>query len=340
MKIAAVSFSAKGFKLAQSLEESGIFTSVTGIGKFTEKLKLTEKITLSEWTKSQFFECDALVFISSCGIAVRAVSKYIESKKTDPAVIVIDESAKFVISLLSGHLGGANSLSKKIADILGAQAVITTATDLRGILSVDSWANHQGFVISDINLVKTISARLLEDEPVGIVTEVDISGSSDELTGMPGLDYGICISYSMQRKYFANTLYLIPKDIVIGIGCRRDTPFLDIENALLSCLEKNDIDIRAVKYLASIDLKKNESGIIEFCSKYSIEFITFSEEQLSDVDGSDYCSEFVKSVTGVGNVCERASLALKDTTLISRREVFNKVTTAISRLRREYSFEY
>ena len=340
MKISAAAFSSQGYKLAQKLKELGLADTVTGIGIFAQEQELNEKISLAEWTQREFYTSDALIFISSCGIAVRAAAKHVSSKKSDPAVIVMDEGANFAVSLLSGHLGGANGLCRRIAQETGAQPVITTATDVRGVFSADSWAESQGMHIDDLDMVKAVSAGILEGRQVGLVCEADISGCPEELTEGSGAELGVCISYSTHRDYFKNTLYLIPKDIVVGIGCRKNTPYEDIKAAVYAALENSDIDIRAVKYIASADLKKSEEGIISFCREQDIEFLTFSADVLNSTSGSVSPSAFVAGVTGTDNVCERASLAAGDAVLISEKKVYNKVTAAISRLRREYSFEY
>ena len=111
-----------------------------------------------------FSSMDALVFVGACGIAVREIAPYVKSKKTDPAVVCIDEAGRCVIPLLSGHIGGANALAVKLAEKLGATAVVTTATDVRGKFSVDAWAAQHGCAISDMALAKVVSAAILEED--------------------------------------------------------------------------------------------------------------------------------------------------------------------------------
>ena len=340
MKTAAAAFSSQGYKLAQKLKELNLADTVTGIGIFAQEQELNEKISLAEWTEREFYASDALIFISSCGIAVRAAAKHVSSKKSDPAVIVMDEGANFAVSLLSGHLGGANELCRRIAQKTGAQPVITTATDVRGVFSADSWAKSQGMHIDNLDMVKAVSAGILEGRQIGLVCEADISGCPEELSAGSGAELGICVSYSTDRDYFKNTLYLIPQDIVVGIGCRKNTPYEDIKTAVYAALKNSDIDIRAVRYIASIDLKKSEEGIVRFCGEHGIEFLTFSAAELNSISGSVSSSDFVAGVTGTDNVCERAALAVGDAVLVSPKKVYSKATAAVSRLRREYSFEY
>lgn len=111
-----------------------------------------------------FSSMDALIFVGACGIAVREIAPYVKSKKTDPAVVCIDEAGQFVIPLLSGHIGGANALAEKLAEKLDATAVVTTATDVRGKFAVDAWAARHGCAISDMGLAKAVSAAILEGD--------------------------------------------------------------------------------------------------------------------------------------------------------------------------------
>ena len=111
-----------------------------------------------------FSSMDALIFVGACGIAVREIAPYVKSKKTDPAVVCIDEAGQFVIPLLSGHIGGANALAEKLAEKLDATAVVTTATDVRGKFAVDAWAARHGCAISDMGLAKAVSAAILEKD--------------------------------------------------------------------------------------------------------------------------------------------------------------------------------
>ena len=112
--------------------------------------------------EARFPVSDALVFVGSCGIAVRAIAPFLKGKTRDPAVIVSDETGKWVISLLSGHIGGANSLALRLARAIGAQPVITTATDVNKRFSVDAWAAQAGLSIGSMDLAKRFSAAILE----------------------------------------------------------------------------------------------------------------------------------------------------------------------------------
>ena len=269
---------------------------------------------------------DMLIFVSSCGIAVRAIAPYVRDKTTDPAVLVIDDSAKYVVSLLSGHIGGANRWAEALAEILGAVAVVTTATDVNGKFSADAWAAEHGLHLSSRAAAKEVSAAILEG-PVPLKSDFPIA--EDLPPGVvPGESgrVGICVSWR-QGGPFDSSLVLAPRVIRLGIGCRRGTGTAAIKAVVSDMLEEHKIDSNAVKCCASIDLKRDEPGLLAFCRErgWPIEF--YSAAELQSVEGDFTSSEFVRSVTGVDNVCERAAL-LGAERLIVRKTARDGVTVA------------
>lgn len=283
-----------------------------------------------------FSASEALVFVSSCGIAVRSIAPFIKSKTTDPAVVAVDETGRFAVSLLSGHLGGANALAERIASALGAVPVITTATDSNGRFSVDSWAKTQGLAISDMGMAKAVSAAVLEGD-VPIKSDLQIMGELPAGLKTGEGETGVYVSYRTAEP-FKRTLRLIPKCVVLGIGCRRGTPKEAIENAVRTALSENGIDPKAVKSAASIDLKKDEEGLNEYCRENGLSISFYSAEELNAVRGDFTPSGFVKSVTGVDNVCERAALLGADE-LIIKKTAANGVTVAAALQKTEVRFE-
>lgn len=283
-----------------------------------------------------FSASEALVFVSSCGIAVRSIAPFIKSKTTDPAVVAVDETGRFAVSLLSGHLGGANALAERIASTLGAVPVITTATDSNERFSVDSWAKTQGLAISDMGMAKAVSAAVLEGD-VPIKSDLQIMGELPAGLKTGEGETGVYVSYRTAEP-FKRTLRLIPKCVVLGIGCRRGTPKEAIENAVRTALSENGIDPKAVKSAASIDLKKDEEGLNEYCRENGLSISFYSAAELNAVRGDFTPSGFVKSVTGVDNVCERAALLGADE-LIIKKTAANGVTVAAALQKTEVRFE-
>ena len=280
---------------------------------------------------------DAMVFVGSCGIAVREIAPHVERKDTDPAVIAVDELATFCIPLLSGHIGGGNDLARNLAQFLGALPVITTATDIHKKFSVDAWAARQGLHIASLTAAKHISARILES-PVPIVSDFPI------VTGLPGGtvtgasgELGICISCKVKEP-FSETLLLVPPVLHLGIGCRRGTTCAAIEKAVSQVCQENGIHPRAIRLVASIDLKADEEGLLEFCEKRNLPVAFYTAAQLRSVPGAFTASERVLRVTGVDNVCERAAMVGAETLLV-KKYAMDGVTVAIAQEYWEVRFE-
>lgn len=264
-----------------------------------------------------FGDVQAMIFVSSVGLAVREVAPHLKSKATDPAVLVLDELGQYVIPVLSGHIGGANELAKALAASLGAQAVITTATDINGRFSVDAWAVQNGCAIASLPLAKAVSAAVLEgDVPFlsdfPVVTDLP-RGLAPGDAGALGVYIGV-----YEKTPFAKTLRLIPRVVRLGIGCRKGTDEETIRAAVNEALAAHGIDRRAVKCAASIDLKAEEAGLLAYCRSEGLSAEFYTADELRAVRGEFTPSEFVKSITGVDNVCERAALRNAETLLVKK----------------------
>lgn len=285
---------------------------------------------------AQFHQADALVFVGSCGIAVREIAPHLTSKTTDPAVVCVDETARFAVSLLSGHIGGANALAEKIASELGAIPVITTATDRNGRFSVDRWAAENGLAIDDMALAKAVSAAVLEGDVPLCADFPVVTPLPSGLTAGESGDLGIAVTCRTDAP-FSQTLRLIPQVLHIGLGCRRGTAKETIAQAVKSVLTAHRIDARSIKLAASIDLKRDEAGLLDFCRQQGWDIRFYSPEALQAVEGDFTASEFVSAVTGVDNVCERAALADADELWIKKTAV-NGVTVALAAEKWEVRF--
>lgn len=270
---------------------------------------------------------DALVYVGACGIAVRSVAPYLKDKTVDPAVLCMDEKGKFVVSVLSGHIGGGNRLARILAEGVGGTPVITTATDVNGRFSVDAWAAENGFVIGSLAAAKRVSAAILERD-VPIRTDAPITGALPDGLCRGGGEIGICVS-ARTKKPFADTLFLIPRVLKLGLGCRRGASCAAIEAAVTVVFENNGLDFRAVREAASVTLKADEAGLLEFCRKHGLPVSFYSPEELMSVEGRFSSSEFVKNTVGADNVCER-SAALGGNRLIVPKTASDGVTAAVA----------
>ena len=284
--------------------------------------------SVSKIVSEIFYQYDAVIFICACGIAVRATAPHISSKITDPAVVVIDEQGRFAISLLSGHIGGANGLTSLISERIGTVPVITTATDTGGKFSPDSFAKANNLIITDMEKAKLIAAAVLNGEKIGFLCDYPYKNPPPEITKEP-CKYGVYIGINPDFKPFESTLQLIPKNISIGIGCKKNTPFSAIYSLFSEIMNKNSIIHERVCDVSSVTLKKNESGILEFCRKLGVNPSFYTSEELAEVKGKFSDSEFVKKITGVGNVCERCAV-YGGGRLITAKNAANGVTLAVA----------
>ena len=275
-----------------------------------------------------FAESELVVFVGSCGIAVRKISPFVHDKRTDPAVICVDELGTFVIPLLSGHIGGANAFARRIAENLNATPVITTATDINRRFSVDTWATENGCAISSMKLAKAVSASILEGD-IPLKSDFPVTGSlpNGVVPGETG-NIGVYLT-ATDKEPFENTLRLIPKHLHLGIGCRRGTEKEAIQNVVAQVFRENRLDFRAVSCAASIDLKQDEEGLLSFCREQNIPIRFYSADELKAVSGDFTPSPFVQKVTGVDNVCERSALLGADE-LIVKKTACHGVTVAVA----------
>ena len=332
MKLAVFAFSRRGrdtarrclAALAGPRDEYRAYASESWAGEGFSPIRPP----LADFTAPVFAWADAMVFVGACGIAVRAIAPHVRDKRTDPAVLAVDELGQFVIPLLSGHIGGANRLAARLAEAVGATAVVTTATDVNRRFSVDEWSARQGLYIDDMAAAKAVSAAILEG-PVPVWSDFPIAG--DLPAGLePGESgpLGICISW--RRKFpFDRTLLLVPPVLRLGIGCRRGTSSGAIDALTDQLLAEHNVHPAAVGTVATIDLKKDETGLLDFCRDLGWPLSCYSAEELAAVEGDFTPSDFVRSVTGVDNVCERAAL-LGAERLLVKKTARDGVTAALA----------
>ncbi|MBS6396127.1 MAG: cobalt-precorrin 5A hydrolase [Clostridiales bacterium] len=320
MKAAIISFTEHGAELAAKLVqelgerqiscEAWIRKKDSCLSGETARLVRRLEAPLSRWTNDQFPRKDALVFIGAAGIAVRSIAPHVKSKKTDPAVIVVDERGRHAISLLSGHIGGANAMTRLIAQVLGAEPVITTATDLSGRFAVDEFAARRGWYMDSMEYAREIAAELVAGRKAGMRSAFPVLGTVPEELDTEGVQsVGFAVDVWDSRP-FPRTLHLVPKAVVLGVGCRKGTSAEHILRVVEQALKKHGLFRESIREIASIDLKKEEAGILSLAQRWQIPFITYTAQELQEAESEDGFteSEFVRAVAGVGNVCERAAL--------------------------------
>ncbi len=295
--------------------------------------------SLTQWTGEQFLQAKALIFVGAAGIAVRVSAPWIRDKFQDPAVLVVDEMGKFVIPILSGHMGGANALAYRLAEGIHAVPVITTATDIRGCFAVDVFARENGLYLTDRKLAKMMSAQVLEGSPIGVFSDIPVR--QEEMPGCRlgqaeklNLYVGIWKREKWEKETWAellsekNTLQLVPKCLVLGLGCRKDIASEELKKQVMEGLCEWNIWPQAVKKLATINLKKEEKAIRLLCREMNWEQCLFSSRELAEAEGKFSYSAFVEKTTGVGNVCERAAALGAGSPLLFGKKIKKGVTMA------------
>lgn len=347
MRAAILCFTGNGLKLARRaarvLEETCDEVRIYAKSRFLDEDDfLVPTGSLTAWTGEMFRWADSICFVGAVGIAVRLIAPWVQDKRTDPAVVVMDEKGDFCIPVLSGHMGGANELAGELASKLDMVPVITTATDRNRIFAVDTFASRQEMQISSMTYAKEVSASLLAGERVGFFSQFPVIGqlpeglvswevSEREKSERKVPELGISISTNYRDQPFQKTLWLIPRRVVLGIGCRKNTSARQIESLVNEVLNQEQIFREAVNCVATIDLKKEERGLLEFCDNWGLRMYTYGAEQLMNVAGDFTKSDFVQSVTGADNVCERSALlAVGKGKLIHKKTGRDGVTVALA----------
>lgn len=287
-----------------------------------------------------FKDYDALIFIMALGIVIRIIAELLESKKTDPAIITIDDQGQNVISTLSGHLGRANELTLEIAKILGARPVITTATDCNNKLAIDLLAQRLNCEIKPFKLLKKANSALLFKQELHIFSDYKFKlPVDDNLKKYPLSEFDNSAEANVFKvivanhtfKLGANQIQLFPKNLIIGLGCRKNTPFKKLEQALKQFLAQNNLAQASIKGLATIDLKKDERGIVKLAAKYNwpLKIIERSKIKKVEADLEIAKSDFVKKTIGVSAAAAPAAiLASKSGQLIIDKTKYSGITLA------------
>lgn len=367
-RVLLITCSVRGYATMQKLAKK--LENISGAEIITKvKCEALPEVSMKETVKAcvdEYFEqVDAIVFVTASGIAVRSVAEHLTHKSKDPAIVCMDECSKHVISLVSGHAGGANALTQMLADVMWATPVITTATDVEGQFSIDDYAREHNLVVTDWAKAKAISAEVLatgakpvwvdeaevlqeeEKYACGICKEQKSTGIDMGKIENDGCENGIDVQRLQIGSYQvvitpqdvsvdAQTLQLIPRCIVAGVGCKKGMPVDKIEHAVQEAFAKAGLRIEALCAVASIDLKKEEVGLQEFCEIRNVPFETYAAEELQAVPGIYSASEFVSGVTGVDNVCERSAVkyasehGANDGELLLRKQAQDGVTVALA----------
>lgn len=346
MKRAVVTLTKEGLVKAKEIKSIYNDMDVYVWHKWNDGSAHSIETKLSIFVDTIFHKYDIIIFIMSTGIVIRVIAKHLKHKAVDPAILVMDEKGKFVISLLSGHIGGANEETKKVAKILGAQAVITTASDVKNSIAVDTLAMKLGCEIGSFDDAKNITGLIVNDEKVGLITDVKIdvdlphnikllndkilnreSLINKDYDGLKGLIY-----ISNKKNITSNIpkVQLMPKNIIIGVGCKRDTESSRIIDAIKVSLDNLGLNEKSIKTISTVDIKKDEIGIIETSKYFDVNLEIIHRQEISEIENKFQSSDFVKKTIGVGSVCEPCGyISSNNGKCIMNKKTFNGITLSI-----------
>lgn len=343
------------FKCADIINAKALFAPSAK----TNAYKDVRLIGYDRFTKSlldNFKEYEAHIFIMASGIVVRAIAPLIQDKASDPAVLVIDEKGKHVISLVSGHLGGANDLTVKVASALGADPVITTATDVSGITAVDEIAGKIKAVVENKQMIKKVSASMLNNAPVALICDYELyetyygkaeykpdhfeNPDANDLAGYTALCFITEKIFERDKELLKKSLFIRPPNLVLGIGCNKNTSQKEISEAVSEVFEQHRLSTHSIAGVFTIDKKKDEPGLLEYVQSIGLKLQYYDAETLDNIDAegmsapSPYAQKYVKAK----GVAEPAALlgAGPGSQLIVAKQKKGNVTVAVARKKSGY----
>jgi cobalt-precorrin 5A hydrolase len=360
LKLAVWALTSKGANLAEKITEGLPDADM----HFSSNLPRTPTTcstfeSLSRAVSQTFHHYDGHVFIMATGIVVRVTAPHLKHKMKDPAVVVVDEMGQHAISLLSGHIGGANSLTKTVAGLIGAKPVITTATDIHNVPAIDMIAKEKNLGIENPNAVKAVSMALMDKnelylhDPFGLLKNympesnliaceiqpsecghhrIFDSSSRNPDVALNQNTAGVFID-DILVDLPSRMLILRPRSLVAGIGCNRNTTKEEIKSVLQNVLNRFGLASASLNCIATIDIKKDEPGLIALAADLDLPIIFFSTQDLNHVQVIQKPSAVVEKHTGAKSVCEAAAiLGAHHGNLIVSKQVTGNVTVAIARI--------
>ena len=294
-----------------------------------------------------FAEVDGLVCIMATGIVVRTLAPHLKGKAADPAVVVLDEAGRFAISLLSGHLGGANELAGELAELLGGTAVITTATDVNGLPAWDDVARRLGYGVEPLARVKTLNSLLLRGERIALVDRD--GGVAAAFAALPQIERFGTFAAALQAQaagtvFVSNRnlpqldrtpglLVLRPRNLAVGLGCNRGTSAEEIEAAVREVLSEAFLAFASLAVVATITAKSDEAGLLAFAERHRLRVDFHPPAALNAVAVPSPPSAHALAAVGASGVCEPAALLSAGATgLLVRKKKLGNVTVAVAEI--------
>lgn len=348
MSIALIAVTQNGVALADKLSKilNADCTIFVKQDKVKSQVDLIEFNSMKELIADIFYKYQAIIFFTSTGIAVRMVAPHLVHKAKDPAVIVIDEQGCFAISLLSGHLGGANELTLQIADILQATPVITTATDRNNLIAPDVIAKKLSLVPYPLTQIKLANSSLIEQKRLAYFVDENWQKADYYCEALAKLNIKaekiakddlpkdiVAVFLSPDRFCSDNLLVLTLRQLIIGVGCRRNVDEALIDEAITQAKKMAHCEDLIAKNLVSTVVKKDEQGLLSWAKHHEVNTHFYDNEIMHKMIDKYKLkqSSFVNKQIGIGNVCEAAILAYNDKAkIILPKTKFEKVTVALA----------
>jgi cobalt-precorrin 5A hydrolase len=333
-----------GARLRENLDGADLFVSAKHAGQAgREAIAFT--VELKDLVRQLWSDYRGFVFVMATGIVVRTVAPHLRGKDVDPAVVVMDEAGSFAVSLLSGHLGGANELARKVALVTGGRAVITTATDVNGLPAWDEVARREGMRIEPVKNIRRLNALLLRGERVVLVDRrrriAPLFAGVTAVTAVA--TFAAAQQVPAQGRVFVthrhiprleeqdDLLVLRPRDLVVGVGCNRGTPAEEIEEAVKGALGKAYLSFHSIACLATIDAKADEEGLNLFARRHALPVEYHAAGALNGVSVPADPSPHALAAVGAKGVCEPAALlSAGGSVLLIKKKKCGNVTVAVA----------
>ncbi|MGF3522476.1 MAG: cobalt-precorrin 5A hydrolase [Candidatus Bathyarchaeia archaeon] len=338
-------------KIKQALNKADLSCTVYVPQKYHHEGLVPLNKKLDVFMRDIYSTVDAIVSIMAIGITIRAVAPLLEGKLVDPAVIGVDASGRFVVSLLSGHYGGANLLTQIIAEGIGATPVITTASEALNKQSIDELARLLHLSIINPKSLVAVNSAIVNDERVALIVVGDATLPDDvaskfevkkvrtlneaaELVGNYAAVAIVTKEPTAAMEFSKPVTILKPKRVIVGVGARKNVTKDQVLTAMNAALSKANLTVEQVDGVATVELKKETAGLVSAASelKLPLFFLTVKELSALKHDALSPDSELVKKTIGVGGVCEQAAIikAGKNPRLILKKQKLNGVTVAIA----------
>lgn len=296
---------------------------------FSENLEFKKMENFTETLRDNFHRYDAHIFIMATGIVIRKIADLLKGKDIDPAVVVVDENLNFVISLLSGHLGGANELALKLSEKFQMTPIITTSSDITGKIALDTLSERLNCQMESLEKAKKLTSLLVDGQIVELMIPDNLQIIREEKNGLEKKSpRGVVIASNREE---IEIMRIYPKNLILGIGCRRGTAKEQIVSAILEAMEKNNLSLKSIKSFATVDLKADELGLLEAVAELDKPLKIISRDEIREIEDMFGGSDFVKSSIGVRAVSEPCAFLASEKigTFIEQKYIKDGVTVSI-----------